>query len=161
MNLGKNLHFIENYRKKCCTSFLIFSGIAILYQIPRKQAPSTFSFMAPFGNDVWFLLGITYLLVSVCIVVIRKIPCSLIRRKIPCSRQFGIMMIFFLSIRCVSSSLAEYRHLNGRIHVKYTRQNSYRINLVLQIRFGLPPVPYYSRVQKLKSSKYHKMCWTN
>lgn len=45
--------------------------------------------MAPFGNDVWFLLGITYLLVSVCIVVIHKIPCS---------QYFGIMMMIFFQI---------------------------------------------------------------
>ncbi|KAF4528160.1 hypothetical protein B566_EDAN016924 [Ephemera danica] len=40
-------------------------GISILYRKPSKQAPSLFSFMSPFSNEVWIYMFITYIGVSV------------------------------------------------------------------------------------------------
>lgn len=47
-----------------------------MYEIPRKQNPSTFSFMAPFNPEVWILLGATYFVVSICFFFLGRISPS-------------------------------------------------------------------------------------
>lgn len=58
-----------------------------MYQIPRKKEPSTFSFMAPFGNDVWILLGTTYLLVSICFFCLGRICPAEWENRYPCIEE--------------------------------------------------------------------------
>lgn len=41
-------------------------GIAILFTSPKPREASTFSFMAPFSNEVWILLVVAYFIVSLC-----------------------------------------------------------------------------------------------
>lgn len=67
--------------------YIIFLGIAILYQIPRKKEPSTFSFMAPFANEVWILLGATYIFVSLCFFCLGRISPSEWENRYPCIEE--------------------------------------------------------------------------
>lgn len=86
-------------------------GIAILYQIPRKAAPSTFSFMAPLGTEVyftiffpnryetnimcfqkkllkvWILLGATYIFVSICFYCLGRLSPSQWENPYPCVEE--------------------------------------------------------------------------
>lgn len=65
----------------------LLSGIAILYQVPKKAEPSTFSFMAPFANDVWIILGITYILISLCFFCLGRLSPSQWENPYPCIEE--------------------------------------------------------------------------
>lgn len=86
MNLG-NFHFTSLRNLISTHSEFWVSGIAILYQIPRKAAPSTFSFMAPFGNEVWILLGAAYFFVSICFYFLGRISPSQWENPYPCVEE--------------------------------------------------------------------------
>lgn len=62
-------------------------GIAILYKTPRKEAPSTFSFMSPFSTEVWIYLGTAYMAVSICLFVLGRISPSEWDNPYPCIEE--------------------------------------------------------------------------
>ncbi|XP_074644291.1 glutamate receptor ionotropic, kainate 2-like [Tubulanus polymorphus] len=47
-------------------------GITILGKKPEKKDPSLFSFLSPFSNDVWALMLVSYVIVSLIIFVIGR-----------------------------------------------------------------------------------------
>lgn len=55
---------------------LLFVGIAILYREPTPKSPTVFAFMDPFSTDVWILLGVGYILVSLCFFCLGRVSVS-------------------------------------------------------------------------------------
>lgn len=70
-------------------SFGLFvgAGISILFQKPKKQPPSTFSFMSPFSTGVWMSLGGAYLTVSILLFVIGRLSPNEWDNPYPCVEQ--------------------------------------------------------------------------
>ncbi|XP_037036365.1 glutamate receptor ionotropic, kainate 3-like isoform X2 [Bradysia coprophila] len=62
-------------------------GISILYRKPKKEPPSTFSFMAPFSTEVWLYLGGAYLGVSLCLFILGRISPSEWDNPYPCIEE--------------------------------------------------------------------------
>lgn len=59
-------------------------GIAILYRKPSRAEPSTWSFMAPFAEELWAYLALTYLFVSLCFFILGRISPSQWENPYPC-----------------------------------------------------------------------------
>lgn len=62
-------------------------GIALVYQKPKKEPPSTFSFMSPFSIDVWIYLGITYITVSLCFFCLGRMSPAQWENRYPCVEE--------------------------------------------------------------------------
>lgn len=62
-------------------------GISILYKKAQKEAPKLFSFMDPFANDVWVLLGVSYLTVSASLFVLGRFSATEWDNPFPCVEE--------------------------------------------------------------------------
>ncbi|KAL5284003.1 GRIK3 family protein [Megaselia abdita] len=62
-------------------------GISILYKKAQKEPPKLFSFMDPFANDVWLLLGISYLLVSTSLFILGRFSAKEWDNPFPCNEE--------------------------------------------------------------------------
>jgi ionotropic glutamate receptor len=80
MNLGNTLPV-------CPTLYLKFLGISILYQKPRKAPPSFFSFADPFALEIWILVALSYLTVSMVLFVLGRICSSEWTNPYPCIEE--------------------------------------------------------------------------
>lgn len=62
-------------------------GISILYRKPTKEAPSLFSFMSPFSNQVWLYLGGAYLGVSLSLFILGRLSPTEWDNPYPCIEE--------------------------------------------------------------------------
>ncbi|XP_068896300.1 glutamate receptor ionotropic, kainate 2-like isoform X2 [Tenebrio molitor] len=62
-------------------------GISILYQKPRKAPPSFFSFADPFALEIWILVALSYLTVSMVLFVLGRICSSEWTNPYPCIEE--------------------------------------------------------------------------
>ena len=47
-------------------------GISILFKAPEKLPPTLFAFMAPFSGELWFCIGVAFLLVSISLFFLAR-----------------------------------------------------------------------------------------
>ena len=59
-------------------------GISVLYKKPEPVPPSLFMFASPFSGDVWILLGVAYIFVSISLFIMSRICPSEWTNPYPC-----------------------------------------------------------------------------
>ncbi|EZA54442.1 Glutamate receptor, ionotropic kainate, partial [Ooceraea biroi] len=91
-----------------------WSGISILYRKPTKAAPSLFSFLSPFSNDVWIYLIGAYMIVSLLLFVIGRLSPKEWNNPYPCieeaeelSNQFTMKNAFWFAIGSIMQQGSE------------------------------------------------------
>lgn len=62
-------------------------GISILYKKAQKEPPSLFTFMVPFESDVWILLGISYITVSISLFILGRLSAAEWDNPFPCIEE--------------------------------------------------------------------------
>ncbi|CAG9865359.1 unnamed protein product [Phyllotreta striolata] len=80
-------------------------GISILYRKPEPVPPSLFMFVSPFSFTVWFMLCVSYLIVSIAIFIMGRLSPSEWQNPYPCIEepqhlinQFSIRNSFWFTI---------------------------------------------------------------
>nr|XP_018900134.1 PREDICTED: glutamate receptor ionotropic, kainate 3-like [Bemisia tabaci] len=80
-------------------------GISILYKSPTKLAPSLFSFLSPFSNEVWIYMIAAYVGVSVLLFIMARISPYEWNNPYPCIKdpeelenQFSLLNSFWFTI---------------------------------------------------------------
>lgn len=62
-------------------------GISILYRKPEKAPPSFFSFADPFAFEVWKMVGVAFLSVSIALFVLGRISPAEWQNPYPCIEE--------------------------------------------------------------------------
>lgn len=62
-------------------------GISILFKKPVKEPPKLFSFMSPFSGEVWLLLGMAYIGVSMSLFILGRISPAEWDNPYPCIEE--------------------------------------------------------------------------
>lgn len=80
-------------------------GISILYRKPEPVPPSLLTFASPFSVEVWLMMGVAYLFISISLFAIARISPAEWTNPNPCieepeylSNQFGIRDSFWFTI---------------------------------------------------------------
>jgi len=79
-----------NYDRESAVDFtmpFMNLGIQILYKKPTKEAPSLFSFLSPFSNEVWMYMLAAYIGVSVLLYVMARISPAEWTNPYPCIEE--------------------------------------------------------------------------
>jgi len=104
------IHTIYIFKKL----FKIFTGISILYKKPTKAAPSLFSFLSPFSNDVWVHLIGVYIVVSLLLFIVGRICPAEWNNPYPCieepetlDNQFTMKNAFWFAIGSIMQQGSE------------------------------------------------------
>lgn len=59
-------------------------GISILFKKAQKEDPKLFSFMDPFSTDVWILLGVSYVTVTISFFILGRFSATEWDNPFPC-----------------------------------------------------------------------------
>ncbi|KAL0117231.1 hypothetical protein PUN28_010224 [Cardiocondyla obscurior] len=89
-------------------------GISILYKKPSKEAPSLFSFLLPFSNEVWFYLIGAYVVVSLLLFINGRLCPAEWNNPYPCieetetlQNQFSMKNSFWFAIGSIMQQGSE------------------------------------------------------
>lgn len=67
-------------------------GISILFEKPKKEDPSLFSFMKPFSSDVWLCLIGCFLLVSLSLFIMGRLSPTEWDNPFPCIEEPEVLV---------------------------------------------------------------------
>lgn len=66
---------------------ILLSGIAIIHVEPQKETQAFFTFMDPFSQEVWWLLGLSFLFVSFSFFILGRLSPSEWDNPHPCIEE--------------------------------------------------------------------------
>lgn len=80
--------FTINFKRQQVVDFtkpFLNLGISILYKVPRSKKPGLFSFLNPLSLEIWMYTLITYILISLIMMILARFSPYEWRNKHPCN----------------------------------------------------------------------------
>lgn len=99
-------------------------GIALLFQVPRKASPSTFSFMAPLANSIWIMLGVAYISISIVFFILGRISPAQWENPYPCVEEPAHLRNQFSFQNSMWFAAGAILQQGSEIEVKYINNNN-------------------------------------